>query len=139
VPAEVKVDPNGSVQHAAEDKEVDPNELNLDSNLITKALAKFYTEKEAMISHDMLMGTGRKKSKRSNFENEKEAEERKRKTEKIFWERLVSILSEQKLSVWRSLDKSMTKYYQLLVDRQNLIEETGLLNQQNEELKTLLN
>ena len=92
-----------------------------------------------MISHDMLMGTGRKKSKRSNFENEKEAEERKRKTEKIFWERLVSILSEQKLSVWWSLDKSMTKYYQLLVDRQNLIEETGLLNQQNEELKTLLN
>ena len=27
----------------------------------------------------------------------------------------------------------------MLVDRQNLIEETGLLNQQNEELKTLLN
>jgi hypothetical protein len=26
-----------------------------------------------------------------------------------------------------------------LVDRQNLIEETGLLNQQNEELRTLLN
>jgi dynein regulatory complex protein 1 len=33
----------------------------------------------------------------------------------------------------------MSRYYQLLVDRQNLIEETGLLNQQNEELKTLLN
>jgi len=27
----------------------------------------------------------------------------------------------------------------MLVDRQDLIEETGLLNQQNEELKTLLN
>ena len=37
------------------------------------------------------------------------------------------------------LDKALTKYYALLVDRQNLIEETGLLNQQNEELKTLLN
>lgn len=34
---------------------------------------------------------------------------------------------------------SLTKYYQLLQERQNLIEETGLLNQQNEELKTLLN
>lgn len=34
---------------------------------------------------------------------------------------------------------ALTKYYGLLVMRQNLIEETGLLNQQNEELKTLLN
>jgi hypothetical protein len=29
-----------------EDKEVDPNELKLEPHLITKALAKFYTEKE---------------------------------------------------------------------------------------------
>jgi len=41
--------------------------------------------------------------------------------------------------VWSALDKALSEYYQLLVDRQNLIEETGLLNQQNEELKTLLN
>ena len=52
---------------------------------------------------------------------------------------MTKILSDQKLSVWRALDKSLAEYYQLLVDRQNLIEETGLLNQQNEELKTLLN
>jgi dynein regulatry complex protein 1 len=57
----------------------------------------------------------------------------------MFWDKLVTILTEQKLSVWRALDKSMSEYYQLLVNRQNLIEETGLLNQQNEELKTLLN
>lgn len=41
--------------------------------------------------------------------------------------------------MWSALDKALSEYYQLLVDRQNLIEETGLLNQQNEELKTLLN
>ena len=52
---------------------------------------------------------------------------------------MTSILSDQKLSVWKALDKSLTKYYQLLVDRQNLIEETGMLNQRNEELKTVLN
>jgi dynein regulatory complex protein 1 len=93
------------------------------------ALKRFFDKKEELISQEMLQGQGKKKSKRSNFENEKESEDRKRKQQKMFWEKLVTILSEQKLSVWRALDKSMTKYYQLLVDRQNLIEETGLLNQ----------
>jgi ribosomal protein L9 len=111
----------------------------LDSNLLTKALKKFYDTKEDIIALELVGGGKNKKKKSSNFENEKENEERKRKQSRLMWERLASILSEQKLSVWRSLDKSMTKYYSLLVDRQNLIEETGLLNQQNEELKTLLN
>ena len=52
---------------------------------------------------------------------------------------MTQILSEQKLSVWKALDKALTKYHQMLVDRQNLIEETGMLNQRNEELKTVLN
>jgi len=56
-------------------------------------------------------GGKNKKKKSSNFENEKENEERKRKQSRLMWEKLASILSEQKLSVWRSLDKSMTKYY----------------------------
>ena len=80
----------------------------------------------------MSLGQGRRK-KRSNFESEKETEERKRKTQKLQWERLTTILSEQKLSVWRALDKSITKYYGLLVERKDLIEQTGLLNQQNED------
>ena len=52
---------------------------------------------------------------------------------------MTQILPDQKLSVWKALDKALQKYHSMLVDRQNLIEETGLLNQQNEELKTLLN
>jgi dynein regulatory complex protein 1 len=52
---------------------------------------------------------------------------------------MTKILSDQKLSVWKALDKALTKYHQMLVDRQNLIEETGMLNQRNEELKTVLN
>ena len=52
---------------------------------------------------------------------------------------MTTILTTQKQSVWHSLDTSLSKYYKQLVERQNLIEETGLLNQQNEELKTLLN
>lgn len=110
----------------------------MDSDLITRALAQFYQKKEEKIAHEMSLGQGKRK-KRSNFESEKETEDRKRKTQKLYWERLVTILSDQKLSVWKALDKSMTKYYSLLVDRKDLIEQTGLLNQQNEELKTLLN
>jgi len=91
--------------------------LRLDPDLLTKAPKKFYQVKEDKIAHELVAGQGKKKSKRSNFESEKETEERKRKQERIFWEKLVSILSEQKLSVWRALDKSMTKYYSLLVDR----------------------
>jgi hypothetical protein len=57
----------------------------------------------------------------------------------VYWEKLTLILDPMKLSVWQALDKALAKYYKMLVNRQNLIEETGLLNQQNEELKTLLN
>lgn len=46
------------------------------------------------MTKEMAYGAGKKKSKRSNFQSEKEMEESKRKSEKIFWEKLVSILSE---------------------------------------------
>lgn len=52
---------------------------------------------------------------------------------------MTKCLPEKGHALWRALDKALSKYYALLVERQNLIEETGLLNQQNEELKTLLN
>ena len=77
--------------------------------------------------------------KRSNFETEDQKKERIKREERIFWEKMTTVLDERKLSTWKALDKALSKYYALLVDRQNLIEETGLLNQQNEELKTLLN
>jgi len=41
---------------------------------------------------------------------------------------MTTILSSQKQSVWKALDKALSNYYQMLVERQNLIEETGLLN-----------
>lgn len=77
--------------------------------------------------------------KRSNFESEEQKKERVKREERIFWEKMTTVLDERKIGTWKGLDKALSKYYSLLVDRQNLIEETGLLNQQNEELKTLLN
>jgi len=91
---------------------------------------------------DLLGGGGsknKKKSKESKSGDKAVDAGRERKMERIYWAQMTKILSDQKLGVWRALDKALSGYYQLLVDRQNLIEETGLLNQQNEELKTLLN
>lgn len=79
------------------------------------------------------------KSKESKSTDKARDASREKKKEKLYWAQMTKILTDQKLSVWKALDGSLEKYYQLLVDRQNLIEETGLLNQQNEELKTLLN
>lgn len=80
-----------------------------------------------------------KKSKGSKGGNKNEDAAREKKKETLYWAQMTKILSFQKLGVWRALDKALVDYYNLLVNRQNLIEETGLLNQQNEELKTLLN
>ena len=52
---------------------------------------------------------------------------------------MTTVLSEKKLRVWNALDKALAKYYNLLVQRKNLIEDTGTLNQQGQELKTLMN
>ena len=81
-------------------------------------------------------GTAKKKN---TAETEEQRAAKEKVKQKLLWEKYCNILDTQKLSVWRALDKSLLKYYQMLVNRQNLIEETGLLNQQNEELKTLLN
>lgn len=74
-----------------------------------------------------MMGVQQTK-KKANFESEEQKAERDKKKQKMFWEKLTTILSPQKLSVWRALDKSLAQYYNMLTKRQNLIEETGLLN-----------
>jgi len=65
------------------------------------------------------MGVSTKK--KANFESEEVKAERDKKKQKIFWEKLTTILSPQKLSVWKSLDKSLMSYYEMLTRRQNLI------------------
>ena len=79
------------------------------------------------------------KRKKKGVETETERIEKERKKDREHWERLAHVLDEPKLNLWNALYTSLAKYYQLLQARQNLIDETGLLNQQNEELKTLLN
>lgn len=122
----------------SEDEERDPSELWLDPDHLTAALEKFHQTREDRAVENELNAPSKAK-KKSNFETEEQKAERQKRKQQIYWEKMTTILSSQKLSVWKALDRALTKYYQLLVERQNLIEDTGLLNQQNEELKTLLN
>ena len=127
-------------QASREEEEFDENKLRLDSELLTPALKEFHQAREDRdLRKDLMNQKKQKKSKDSKSTDKARDASREKKKEKMYWAQMTKILSDQKLSVWRALDKSLGEYYQLLVDRQNLIEETGLLNQQNEELKTLLN
>ena len=117
---------------------VDDDALVIDNDDIVLVLKEFHKKREERANNADLVGNPRMK-KRSNFESEEQKKERIKREERIFWEKMTTVLDDKKLSTWKALDKALTKYYALLVDRQNLIEETGLLNQQNEELKTLLN
>jgi len=105
---------------------------------VVEVLEDFNRRREERLnSQDVAVNPALKK--KSNFQTEDQKIERQKREERVFWEKMTKVLSDKNHSVWRALDKALAKYYSLLVDRQNLIEETGLLNQQNEELKTLLN
>jgi hypothetical protein len=127
-------------QHEAPDGEAadEDDELDIDGDEIIEVLKIFQKKREEDINNAEISGNPRNK-KRSNFETEEQIKERVQKEENKFWVKITTILTDRKLSVWKALDKALAKYYKLLVERKNLIDETGLLNQQNEELKTLLN
>ena len=126
------------IDEAKAEAERNPAKLNLNPDLLVMALEKFHVDREEDAVTKQLMNIPVKK-KAANFETEEVKAERAKKKQKMFWDMLTKVLTPQKLSVWKSLDKTLGQYYEMLVKRQNLIEETGLLNQQNEELKTLLN
>lgn len=111
--------------------------MNLNPDNLVMVLEQFHRQREDNAIQQQMLGIQTKK--KANFESEEQKAEREKKKQKMFWERLTTILTPQKLSVWKALDNTLASYYKTLVKRQNLIEETGLLNQQNEELKTLLN
>ena len=106
---------------------VDDDVLMIDNDDIVQVLKEFHKKREERANNAELLGNPRMK-KRSNFETEEQKKERIKREERIFWEKMTTVLDDKKLSTWKALDKALSKYYALLVDRQNLIEETGLLN-----------
>jgi len=119
-------------------EEKDPLMPDIEMDDVVEVLQEFNKRREDRLnSQDVAVNPALKK--KSNFQTDEQKIERQKREERVFWEKMTKVLSDKNHAVWRALDKALAKYYSLLVDRQNLIEETGLLNQQNEELKTLLN
>jgi dynein regulatory complex protein 1 len=136
---DVKKDVQEPHQEEEEDEEEkDPNKPDLDLDDVIECLEEFHQKRELkLVNQDNFVNPQVKK--KSSFQTEEQKLETQKRQERMFWERMTKVLSDKGYALWRALDKALTKYYALLVERQNLIEETGLLNQQNEELKTLLN
>lgn len=140
-----KEESKAEVKEAEEDKREDAsvgelgqeNKLMIDPDSVIEILEEFMERRRKRMELPDLGTT--LKHKKKGVETETERIEKERKKDREHWERLSTVLDEPKLNLWNALYGSLTKYYQLLQGRQNLIEETGLLNQQNEELKTLLN
>ena len=109
-------------------EENDPLQPDIEMDDVTEILQEFNTKRNDKLNNQELMGNPAMK-KKSNFQSEEQKIERQKREERVFWEKMTKVLTEKNHAVWRALDKALTKYYALLVDRQSLIEETGLLNQ----------
>jgi len=62
-----------------------------------------------------------------------------RREEREFWERMASIISDKTFRVWNALEKALQKYNALVSARSSTIDQVAELQQQNGELKALLN
>lgn len=90
---------------------------DLDMDDVTEALEEFIKLRDEIIDNvDPHAGNPAKK-KKSNFQSEEQAAERRKRDERVYWERMTKVLSDKGLSIWKALDKALTKYYSLLVDR----------------------
>jgi len=98
------------------ENEEEDEQLYIDVDEIIYILKDFHKKREERANNAELLGNPRMK-KRSNFETEEQKKERIKREERIFWEKMTTVLDEKKLSVWRALDKALSQYYSLLVER----------------------
>jgi hypothetical protein len=94
------------MEEAKAEQERNPAKLNLDPDNIVIALQKYHELREQELINQSVRGQVPKK-KPTAVSNEEEAE-RDKKKQKMFWEKLQTVLSPQKLSVWRHLDKTLS-------------------------------
>jgi len=125
----------GAEEAEEEENEDDDGEIEYDPDAVIEALTKFMEGKQGQKDQSDLSPTRKAIAKTI----ERERKEKDAKEEKFVWEKLTQVLPDHTFRIWRVLDKSLSKYHDLLLDRQKLIEQTGELHNQNEELKNLLN
>lgn len=119
-----------------EGEQIDSEELQIASYEVFDILTQFLDKK-----NEIRFKTGEQTglSLRSvSLDSEKQKREKILYDEKMHWVKLGGVLEEKHLRGWKALERAFQQYYSLLQARQNLVEETGMLHQQNEELKSLL-
>ena len=94
----------------------DDDPLLIDNDDIVGILQDFHNKREAKANNPETVGNPRMK-KRSNFETEEQKKERIKREERIFLEKMTTVLDDKKISTWKALDKALSKYYSLLVER----------------------
>lgn len=106
---------------------MDPNKPQFELEDVIECLEEFVNRRQEKIDNqDHFVNPSAKK--KATFQTDEQKQDTQKRQERIFWERMTKVLPEKGYALWRALDKALTKYYALLVERQNLIEETGLLN-----------
>jgi dynein regulatory complex protein 1 len=131
-PEEEKDDEEDEEKKEYGEDDISELEDKYDKDKLIMVLTRFIDEKK---NHVVLNTSDIQKKKQF----EKEEKEKKQLTEKQYWENLTKVLPDETEQVWRVLDKIGSRYYQLLLDRHKLIEETTELHNQNDELQNLLN
>jgi hypothetical protein len=131
-PEEEKDDEEDEEKKEYGEDDISELEDKYDKDKLIMVLTRFIDEKK---NHVVLNTSDIQKKKQF----EKEAKETKQLAEKQYWENLTKVLPDETEQVWRVLDKIGSRYYQLLLDRHKLIEETTELHNQNDELQNLLN
>jgi dynein regulatory complex protein 1 len=64
---------------------------------------------------------------------------KRRKEERKFWQRVANVVPPKTVRVWNALSKAMEKYENVVKERSAAIEEVQSLENQNAELKKLMN
>jgi len=117
----------------------DDEALMVDADDVLQLLKDFIQEKENARIADVAPDK-KKKARTQNLGSESEADRkaRRRREERKFWERMGHVIPDMNLRVWKALDVSLKRYYELLQKRSKAIDSAVGMQKQNEELKALL-
>jgi len=112
-------------------------------NDVVKVIKKFVEDRDPDKGTHEVKLTGKKVSGATAMaaaakDAEAARQEKDRREEKDYWDRMGRVLPEKTERVWSALEKALFKYNDTLKERAKTIDEVAGLQQQNTELKNLL-
>eukprot|EP00921_Rhytidocystis_pertsovi_P001099 GHVQ01001868.1.p1 GENE.GHVQ01001868.1~~GHVQ01001868.1.p1 ORF type:complete len:387 (+),score=58.10 GHVQ01001868.1:461-1621(+) len=117
----------------------DDETVYVDADDVLKLVKDFLREKENARIADVSPDIKKKKSGRQiGSETETDVRARKRREERRFWERMSHVLPDVNMRLWKALEEFLRRYYKELKDRSEVIDGAVKLQQENQELKQLM-